>query len=657
MQNLFSITQNILNRGISRLWASLLLSATLAVLAGCGSGQAIPTVPVAAPGGSTTPTAASIQLLASSPQMPSSGASTVSLTAVVLTATKQALAGRTVTFSTGTDPSAFINNISASGVSDANGLVTAQLNVGSNKANRTITVNASADAASATDGVDVTGTTITVSGSNSLTFGSSTTLTFSVKDAAGTAIPGATVKVTSDAGNTVALNPATGVTGGSGTITATVTGTVSGADTIRASTLGASATQAITVSSDSFTFNANAPAANQEIKLGAVQPVSITWTSGGVAQAGKAITFSSSRGVIAGSPATTDAAGVASVTISSANTAGPAIMTASAPGGTPAASIPVLFVATTATSVTAQAVPGTVAFTTGSASQTNNSATISAVVRDGNNNLVKNAAVSFQVTADPTQGQLTSNNVVTDATGTASVTYIAGSTSSGLNGVTVDATVTAVNGIALGAPITSTTSLTVAGQANLVRLGTDNLVGVGSGTPTYTKTWVATVTDTAGNPVPNATVRFDLRPVASKKGYYVWSTTANFWVQQPAPAIVCPNEDVLFTGILGGANVDINGNGMLDPGGAANVTASSTTDANGNAVATITYPKDHATWAQYSLEARTGVVGNDPPTASLPFWLPGLAADYSTQTVPPPGQTSPYGSTLGTAGTLCTNTN
>ena len=657
MQNLFSITQNILNRGISRLWASLLLSATLAVLAGCGSGQAIPTVPVAAPGGSTTPTAASIQLLASSPQMPSSGASTVSLTAVVLTSSKQALAGRTVTFSTGSDPSAFINSISASGVSDANGLVTAQLNVGSNKSNRTITVNASADTASATNSVDVTGTAITVSGSNSLTFGSTTTLTFSVKDAAGTAIPGATVKVTSDVGNTIALNPTTGITGGSGTITATVTGTVSGNDTIRASTLGATANQAITVSSDSFTFNANAPAVNQEIKLGAVQPVSITWTSGGVAQASKAITFSSSRGVITGSPANTDASGVASVTISSANTAGPAIITASAPGGTPAGSISVLFVATTATSVTTQAVPGTVAFTTGSASQTNNSATISAVVRDGNNNLVKNAAVSFQITADPTQGQLTSNNVVTDASGTASVTYIAGSTSSGLNGVTIAATVTAVGGVVLGAPITSTTSLTVAGQANLVRLGTDNLVGVGSGTPTYTKTWVAIVTDTAGNPVPNATVRFDLVPGRFRKGYFVWNTVSSSWVQQPSPGIYCANEDVLYTGILGGLNVDVNGNGMLDPGGAATVTLSSMTDSSGNAVATITYPKDHAYWAEYSLEARTGVAGNDPPTRSLPFWLPGQATDYATQNIAPPGQNSPYGTTLGTNGTLCTNTN
>src|SRR5487761_2748062 len=101
------LTRNFLSQGFSRFSASLLFAATLAVLAGCGSGGSGGT-PVSKTATTTTTTttgntaatgtpAASIQLLASSTQMPSSGASTVDLTAVVLSSTKQAVSGRTVT--------------------------------------------------------------------------------------------------------------------------------------------------------------------------------------------------------------------------------------------------------------------------------------------------------------------------------------------------------------------------------------------------------------------------------------------------------------------------------------------------------------------------------------------------------------------------------
>jgi hypothetical protein len=100
------------------------------------------------------------------------------------------------------------------------------------------------------------------------------------------------------------------------------------------------------------------------------------------------------------------------------------------------------------------------------------------------------------------------------------------------------------------------------------------------------------------------------------------------------------------------ATEDLNGNGSLDPSGVASVNASSVTDVNGIANAVITYPKDHAFWAEVILEARTGVSSNDPPALAT-FFLVGLASDYSDLTVSPPGQTSPYGA--GTS-TLCTDT-
>ena len=657
MQNYF--TQNFLNRGFSRFSASLFLAATLAIVAGCGSGGAGngSSGGTSTPGDTTPPvaTAASIQLLASSPQMPSAGgtANTVDLTAIVLSATGQAVSDRTVTFSRGTD-SAFFTDISAGGVSDDNGIVTSVLNLGSDKSNRTITISATADSATATNTVDVTGTTVTISGTSSLAFDATTTLTFTVKDSAGTALPNVTVSVASATGNTIALTPATGITNGSGQITADITAENAGNDTITATVAGASATQVLTISDASFAFTTPtlvAPATSIDIPLNTATTVSVNWKNAGVPQAGEGVTFATSRGTVVGSPATTNATGdTAGVTVSSSS-AGTAIVTASGTGGTPAATLTVAFVATTASSVAVQAVPGTIQVTTGVASQTSNSSTISVLVRDAANNLVKNAGVDFKVTSDPSGGVLNSARAITDVNGSASVTYTAGTTSSPSNGVIIQASVTDINGAVI-APVTNTTTLTVAGQSLLVRLGTDNLVE--GAAPVNNKTYVAIVTDSAGNAVVGTTVRFALRPGQYSKGFYTFiAEPINQWVQ--TVTVTCPNEDLNFNGILDtpptvAVSEDNNGNNTLDPGNVATVTATATTNASGVATATITYAKDHATWVEDILEARTGVVGNDPP-ALVTFVLPGLGSDYTTQSVAPPGVISPYGQ-----GAVCNNT-
>lgn len=650
MQNLFFATQNLLNRKISRFSASFFLATALAVLAGCGSGQAIPTVPL--PPGSdptTGPAVASIQLLSSSPQIVSSGATTVDLTAVVLSATKQTISGKTVTFDTSTDTSSFVNNISASGVSDGNGIVTAKLNLGADKTNRTITVSTTSDGASASNTVDVTGTTISVSGTGSLAFGATTTLTFSVKDSAGTALPNMTVSVASKNGNTIALTPATGVTDNSGQINAVVTAVAVGDDVITASAAGASVTKDLIVSSASFAFTG--PATDAEITLGSAQAVSVSWSDAATPPAGP-VSFAISRGSVSATSAPL-VAGSASVTVSS-TTAGPAIISASGPTGTPAATLDVIFVSTSASTATVQAVPGTVQVTSGSASQTNNSSTISVQVRDAQNNLVKNAGVSFTITSDPTGGRLTSSTGITDVSGTASVTYVAGGISSAQNGVTISATVVTVGGVAI-APVTGTTALTVSGQSLQVRLGTDNKTGV---TPlpqnANTNTYLAIVTDAAGNPVVGVNVQFSLRPGRYLKGTFVADVPNNRWVQNITAT--CANEDVNFNGILDlianvpGTGEDvINSSGKLEPGTVVSVNATGVTDAAGIAIATITYAKSFSLWSEVTLSARTAVTTNDPPTEST-FFLAGVASDYTPLTTAPPP--IPFGSSATCANTL-----
>lgn len=670
-------SQNCLGQEISRRAALLFLAATLAVLAGCGSGSNVPkdtTGGTTTGTGGTTPAAAStaaatVQLLVSSPQMPSSGSTTVDLTAVVLSANRQTVAGSTVTFSPGPDTTAFITNVS--GVSDESGIVTAKLNLGANKMNRTIVVTAKADAASATNSIDVIGTAITVSGNSSVAFGAATTLTFSLKDSAAKPVQGIALTVASQSGNTIAMTPATGVTDSSGQISAVITASKAGNDVIIASGGGASATLSLTVSSASFAFSAPAlvaPATTIDISLFPPTTVSVIWndaTAGGP-QVGKQITFASSRGTVSGSPATTDAAGSASVSVSSLLSSGPAIVTASGPGGTPSASLNVVFVATAASGVTVQAVPSTVQVTTSSASQTANSSTITAVVRDAAGNLVKNAGVNFSIAADPSGGTLTAARGITDVSGSASVTYVAGIVSSPQNGVKIAATVTDVNGTAPSSSVTNTTALTVTGQSLFVRLGTEYTVG--SSPPLNIKKYFAIVTDSGGHPVSGTEVRFVLRPGHYAKGTYsaavdaITTETTNpvtgtvttvTTVAVPAQQSVstsCANEDTDFSGIID-ASKDLNQNGQLDPAGIASVSPSATTDVNGIATTSITYLKSYATWVEVILEARTGVAGNDPPAIAT-FVLPGLLADYEFGGPASVGSTSPYGTSASCSNTL-----
>lgn len=622
--------------------AGLLLTGALA-LGGCtetsvtsgASGSFGPGGGSVPPAGQGTPGASGtrVQLLVSNPQLPSSGATTVDLTAVVVDASGQAIAGTAVTFSTGTDPSAFTSG--STGTTDANGTVTAKLNLGSNKSNRTITVTVTTtDGATISNTVGVTGTAITISGNSSLALGATTNLTFALKDSAGTPIQNATMTLTSQTGNAIAAASTT--TDASGQITATVTATqVASPDVITATAAGATKTQSLTISSATFAFTA--PAANVDIPLNSPTTVQIHWTNVGAPVPGQVVTFTTSRGTIAGSPSTTNGTGdTLGVSISSTTSAGPAIITAQGPGNIPAATLNVNFVAATATSVAVQAVPSVVQFTTNSPSQTNNVATITVTVRDATNNLVKNASINFTI-IDNTGGFLAANTATTDVTGTAVVNYTAGSTVSAQNGVVITATVTAVNNTPI-APISSNATLTVAGQAVFVRLGTDNLVQpLPSPNPDLQKTWSAIVTDSAGNPSVGTQVRFSVTPTRYAKGFYVWN--GQIWAQNVA--VTCPNEDVNINGILDPGE-DLNSNGRLDPGNVTSANATATTNSNGIALVTLEYARSFASWVEVKLQASAGVVGNDPPTTAT-FFLPGLSSDYTNQNVAPPGQLSPYG--------------
>jgi hypothetical protein len=558
------------------------------------------------------------------PQIPSDSSKSATITALVRDANNQVLSGVTVGFA-GTSGGLTVTQ----GTTDANGRATATLNAATDPTNRRITVTATAGAANATINVDVIGTKLTVTGPANLVQGTQGTYTASLTDSGGKGISGATVNLTSSAGNT--LTPATLTTDVTGQKTFQLTATNGGADTITAAALGQQAQQSVAVSSQSFTLTA--PAANVKVNIGAVQNITVNWQSGGAPVVGQTVSFTSTRGTLSSGAAITDASGNVTVTISSTQS-GPAVITATGTGVSAQANID--FVATNPATVVLQASPSTVAI--------QGQSTITAVVRDASNNLVEGVVVSFTLT-DITGGSLSVASAPTNNQGRAQTVYTASSTTSSKNGVTVTASTSGAT--------SGTAQLTVAGQTEFLSLGTGNSINIENNAQ-YSVDYAVQAIDSAGNAVANSNVTLNVESISYLKGARVWN--GSDWVVVPSfsgsPAETeCLSEDINHDGIYVAAN-DYNGNGKLDPGLVASVSPGAVvTDTSGSALVKVIYPKDHADYVKVTLTATSTVQGTQASTSST-FWLPVAAADVNDKSKAPPGPVSPYGTA-----TTCANPN
>ena len=602
-----------------------------------------------------------IALLASSPQLPSNGSRPVTIQAIVRNASNQLVSGVAVQFSTSsggitpvtTTAGAAATPAVPAGTTDANGTAAAQLTP-LDPTNRTITVTATIGSTTATIDVVVVGTTVTVTGPSSVILGGTASYSVAVLDSGNVGISGRTVSVASASGNTLSAQSV--VTDSTGHATFTVTATVAGNDTITVTALGQTATQALSVSSQSVQFTA--PTSGATVNINASQAVTLVWTNNGAPQSGQIVTFSTTRGTFTGgsvtATATTDGTGTATTAISS-STAGPAVITATA--GSVTAQVAISFVATTPTQMSLQASPSTV--------QVQGQSTITAVLRDASGNLVANQTVNFQL-SDITGGQLSAGAAVTNLQGQAQVVYTASTTQSASNGVQITAT-------AQNFPsVTNTVNLTVGGQTVFLSLGTGSTISENANKTQFLLPYVVQASDAAGNPVANVTITLTLHsnpPFAPNsstpqvnsgapnydaqssayaaywKGVYVYNGT--IWVWTPSDAFGCLNEDVNGTGIFDAAE-DLNNNGRLDPGDVATVSPGTvTTDSTGSANITISYPESYAFWVQVKLTATASVSGTQSSTYNV-FQLP-ILADYLTKTASPPGVTSPFGTNVSCA--------
>ncbi|MBL8198728.1 MAG: Ig-like domain-containing protein, partial [Chromatiales bacterium] len=577
----------------------------------------------------------SVTVLASSPQLVSGPANSVTITAQVKDDNNAVLEGVTVQFSA-TSGSLAVTQA----VTDGSGIAIAQLSPGTNLANRAITVTAQAGDASGNVLVNVVGTTLSITGPAALAQADTGAFVAVAKDSTGAGINGATLTLTSANGNTISAASLT--TDASGNVPFNVTATAAGNDTLTVSGLGLTATKTVAISGDAFAFTA--PIADAEINLGVAVPVTVRWTKSGAPQVGETITFSTTRGTLSAGTAVTNGSGDATVTITSANS-GSAVLTATNDEAT-STNRSIEFVATTAATIELQASPLTVGV--GEQSE------LTALVRDGDGNLVKNKTVEFLI--ETGTGSVSPGTDVTDSQGIAKSVYTAAGASAA-NGITVRGTVQ-------GTAVTDTVDLTVARQALFIRLGTGNTL-FEIGTATYAKEWVILVTDVDGNAIANKAVQASVRSRQYIKGQLGWADPPGVWTYAGNAPVFCPDEDSNKNGILDiGLGEDANLSGKLEAGnvalvaavpesasltapcataGAQGTAANVTTNSQGRARVCVFYPQNYAEWVESTLTAKASVTGGTEFSESSVFTLQVLASDVDNETEAPPNQFSPFG--------------
>jgi len=589
-----------------------------------------------------------ISLTTDSGTLPSSGAAgtEVTVTAVVRDASNSVLPNVPVTLSS--DSGSLTNT---SRTTDATGKVTEKLSTGGDPSLRTIKLTASVPGApAATAIVTVVGTTLTINASSTLSLGASADITVTLVDSAGNALFGKPVSFsTSNSSNSLSVKGGgQAVTNPAGQLILTYQGNAGGGDAVTVKSLGASATAAINVNASSFAVAVQSAggAAESTANIGGCQIVAVSGAPSASVSVSSSLGYVYSDAAcssVLSTPLTTS--GGAATAYVNAGSPGVATLTAAASNGATVQGT-VEFVAplTSKATISLQSNPGTIASNT--PGTTTQQATLRAVVLDGTalNNLVKNAQVAFSIVADSSGGSLTQPAVVTTgADGSASVNYIAGTSATALNGVQIKA---AIQGGVSSA--SATTNLTVAQKSLFITAGTGNTVGTPS-SATYQLDYAVFVTDAAGNAVSGTKLTASVVPTTYYKGVMGFIGTTGPWT--PITHLACANEDTNGNGVLD-AGEDTNHNGVLDPRIPLTVTSAVTTDASGQAVVSMVYPRDHAYWIDVNLVIRGQVAGSESTYTTL-VHLPGLGTDYATQNQSPPGQISPYGSDA----TTCTNTN
>ncbi len=602
-------------------------------------------------GGDGTTNELSLRVLSNVNSINTGGTDVANITALVTDANNNALADTAVSFSS---TGGVLQNISTS--TDENGEASATLKLPQDFQNRDIVVTVSSGGADAEVMVTALGSTLEVTGPDTLVLGDKAELVLSLIAGNGEPISNQVIEVTSSVGNTI--EPSVAVTDSDGRVSILV-GSDNSDDKIRISALNSTvtATHSFEVAEDILRFASNTDGA--ELPVSTTNRVVVYWSSQGAVVSGKALRFSTTAGEIVGdSTIVTDATGKATVRLRSSS-AGPATITVEgADEGTPKTSVDVEFVATEPSVVSVDATTTRVHATEAS--------TVMAVVTDDNGNPVKNQTVDF-TSVDLKGGQLNPASAKTNSSGVASVAFTAGANATELNDIVIEARVK-------GSDMYDELRLTVVERALNVTIGTSNEINIKPLGTQYALPFIVQVADGSGTPLENATVELSIRPIEYTKGYMVlvneggfeyapeienWS--AHHWAMW-GYSIDCDSEDLNGNRLLD-AGEDNNNNGSLDPQDPAALAAiddedyatisggSVTTDKNGSGYFEMLYPASNSLWSYVEITARAEALGaeaDDSFRTSLPLPTTEITADDEI----PANHISPYGTDRD-----CSNTN
>ncbi|EIW90219.1 Ig domain-containing protein group 1 domain-containing protein [Alishewanella agri BL06] len=582
-------------------------------------------------GGETGVTISSVRVLADRTQLGSGASEAIQLSALVRDANNVLLADIPVVFSADSGELEIVSS-----TTEQDGVAKAKLTSQIDKSIRDIRVSARVGGVEDVIMVRVVGTILEVVAPSAVVLGDQVTFNFSLQDSAGQGIANQQLQVTSALGN--ALSQTNPTTGNNGQVSIQYNAAMSGDDTVTVTALGLSQTFAISVKADSFVFLPADDLQVPEIELNQPESLRLEWLTDGIPNANSPVLFSTTRGQIAETEAglstaqvvaqtTTGTDGQAEVFIRSAFAG---LSTISARGGDNEVNTQRLveFIAVNPSKVEVQAFPAQVI--------PGESSAIRAIVRDANNNPVKNQLVAFSL-ENSAGGSISSGTAITNSQGVATTSFTADlNTGAGVEQRNLVVNASLVN----NSSIADTTDISVGGRTLFFRFGTGNTVE--SPSPSlYRKEFSIIVTDASGNPVTNQPLNLAVVSLGYRKGYWEKSPPPpeTFKVWAAVTTASCVTEDVNFNGIMDSGE-DFNGDNQLTPGNLATVPRTVTSNNEGIAVFNVTYPRDVAPWLDVRLQV-SGFAAGTENISYREYALPVAAADVTQENIAPPD--NPFG--------------
>jgi len=535
---------------------------------------------------------------------------------------------------------------------NANGEASASIQLAQDFRNQDITVEVNSNGEIGTAVIHATGSEIDIVGPSNLSVGADATFSARLTSGVAEPISNEIVTVTSEQGNEIEMD--SDVTNISGVVQFTVKELLQ-SDVITVKALGDSVSGNTAISVVTELLSINGVASNDELAVGSVTDLVVSYTSSGQPVAGETLRASLTAGqLLSASEVRTNGSGEARFSMTSSS-AGPATLTINSLDGVLQTSIDVEYIAT---------IPSILSLNSSSSRVSSlDSATISAVVTDSNGNPVKNQEVSF-ASSNLFGGQLSPASAATNSDGEAVVTFTAGSAATEVDDLNISAQI-------VGTGVAGTTQLTVVERVLNVTIGTSNQIEERALGTQYGMPFVVQVADGGGAPLEGATVSLSARPILYRKGFMELVdenglTLAEALLNNDADwdedhweinYINCVAEDANGNRLLDPGE-DANGNGILDPQDpsllaplgdgseyATLVGDSLTTDALGTGLLELLYPASSAFWARIEIVARAHALGSES-TASFISSLPMISGDLDNANVAPANVRSPYGTEL-----------